>query len=291
VTDVQLGAWGRGVDAAHEPAVRALFQRVRTADGRGPGPDDLPGPDTQVLLGLRDGRPAGIAWRTGADPAELYVDPAHRRRGLGGRMARTLVESGAGVWAHGTLPAAVALAESLGLRADRTMLQLRRPLAGTVPVQPPDGVTIRTFVPGQDDEQFLSVNGRAFAWHPEQGRFDRDDLREAMAKDWFDPAGFFLATDDRGTLLGFHWTKVHPVDPTPPADRNGPIGEVYVLGVDPRSPVRGLGTPLTAAGLVYLAGRGLATVMLYVESDNAPALRLYRKFGFADYATDTVFAR
>ena len=41
------------------------------------------------------------------------------------------------------------------------------------------------------------------------------------------------------------------------------------LGVDPQSPVRGLGTPLTAAGLNYLADRGLPTVMLYVEADNA----------------------
>ena len=31
--------------------------------------------------------------------------------------------------------------------------------------------------------------------------------------------------------------------------------------------------------------------MLYVESDNAPALTLYRRLGFANYATDTVYAR
>lgn len=290
MTGFELGAWRRGLDAAHRPAVAALFQRVREADRRGPGPEDLPGPPAEVLLALAESQPAGIAWRTGTDPAELYVDPMCRGRGLGTLMARTVTESGSAIWAHGTLPAASSVAASLGLRPSRTMLQLRRDLAGAFPVQVPDGVNIRTFVPGQDERQFLDVNARAFAWHPEQGRLDLAGLRESMAQDWFDPAGFFLAVDQRDTVLGFHWTKVHAIDPTPPADRAGPIGEVYVLGVDPRSPVRGLGGPLTAAGLGHLAALGLSTVMLYVESDNDRALRLYRRFGFTDYATDTVFA-
>ena len=282
--------------------MRALFDRVRAADRRGPGHHDLPGPDSDVLLAARDGDVVGIAWRSGTDPAELYVDPLHRRRGCGAGLARAVLERG-GVWAHGTLPAASALARSLGLRPAREMLQLRRRLSGPFVVEIPDGVIIRTFVPGQDEEAFLRVNARAFAWHPEQGRLDLAGLRAQMAEDWFDPAGLFLAVTagrtgaddggggDDGTVLGFHWTKVHATDPTPPPGEAGPVGEVYVLAVDPRSPVRRLGTPLTVAGLAHLAGRGLATVMLYVESDNTSALTLYRRLGFADYATDTVFVR
>ncbi len=66
---------------------------------------------------------------------------------------------------------------------------------------------------------------------------------------------------------------------------------MYLVGVDPRSPVRGLGRPLTAVGLNHLQGRGLDTVMLYVESDNEPALKLYRRFGFERYQSDVVYAR
>jgi mycothiol synthase len=66
---------------------------------------------------------------------------------------------------------------------------------------------------------------------------------------------------------------------------------VYVLGVDPRSGVRGLGAPLTAIGLDHLARQGLDTVMLYVEGDNERALRLYRRFGFVDYLTNVVYRR
>ena len=64
-----------------------------------------------------------------------------------------------------------------------------------------------------------------------------------------------------------------------------------MLGVDPESPVRGLGTPLTVAGLNYLADRSLDTVMLYVEADNAPALKLYRGFGFSAAVSNVVYAR
>jgi len=291
--DLQLGPWQVGVAGEQRSALRSLLDRVRAADGRGPDPDGGPGDDDAVLPAVVDGELVGVAWRHGDDPAELYVVPSGRGRGYGRRLAERVLESG-GAWAHGTLPAARALAESLGASPARTLLQLRRDLAGPfVPVLP-DGVTIRTFVPGRDDEAFLAVNASAFAWHPEQGRLDLAGFTAEQTEGWFDPAGFFLAVpgDEPDRVLGFHWTKVHPLDPTPPPDAApGPIGEVYVLAVDPSSPVRGLGTPLTLAGLAHLAGRGLDTVLLYVESDNEAALRLYRRLGFADYAVDTVYAR
>jgi ribosomal protein S18 acetylase RimI-like enzyme len=42
--------------------------------------------------------------------------------------------------------------------------------------------------------------------------------------------------------------------------------------------------------LDHLAGLGLRRALLYVEADNQPALRLYRRFGVTVAATDTVFA-
>jgi mycothiol synthase len=220
-------------------------------------------------------------------------------------LTAALERTGA-VWAHGDLPPARALAAEFGLVRTRELLQMRRPLdpawaAGEVAASRlPPGVRIRTFVPGQDEQQFLGVNARAFDWHPEQGRLDQAGLGLEMAQPWFDPAGFFLAVDADDTVLGFHWTKVH--NAVAAADQPGSgvsaeaVGEVYVLGVDPAGrldgePVRGLGAPLTAAGLEHLAARGLRTVLLYVEGDNAPALRLYRRLGFTTYSTDVVYRR
>ena len=139
-----------------------------------------------------------------------------------------------------------------------------------------------------DDAELLRVNNAAFAWHPEQGGWTGAELAERRAEAWFDPAGLFLALDRADPrLLGFHWTKVHG----DPADG---LGEVYVVGVDPAAQGRGLGATLTAVGLQHLAGRLSAaadpTVLLYVESDNAAAVRTYEKLGFAVYSTDTAYA-
>ena len=257
---------------------------------------DIPGPDSADAL-------VGVAVAVGDDPAEVVVAPVARGRGHGSALVRAAVDRQGAVWAHGDLPAARAVAGSLGLRRGRVLLQLRRSLDDSSAwraVGLPAGVRLRTFVPGQDEQAFLDVNARAFAWHPEQGRLDLPGLREEMAEDWFDPAGFFLAVADvepggelgrtGGRVLGFHWTKVHREDPTPGqhGDR-GPVGEVYVLGVDPESGMRGLGGPLTAIGLDHLARQGLHTVMLYVEGDNERALRLYRRFGFTTQLTSAVY--
>lgn len=248
----------------------------------------------------------GVAVISGDDPAELLVHPDHRGRGIGGRLLDATLARHPRVWAHGDLPAARALAAARDLAAVRMLLQLRRSLAG-LPPQPalPDGVRIRTFDPAADVVQFLGVNARAFAWHPEQGRLDDAGMRHEMAQPWFDPAGFFLVVTDEGRdeaggsdrVLGFHWTKIHEVDPIPvrpgsdeQAGPSGPVGEVYVIAVDPLSPVRRLGEPLTLAGLHHLAGRGQQRVMLYVEGDNPAALALYRRLGFGEWATDVVYA-
>ena len=229
--------------------------------------------------------------------AELVVAPTARRRGAGSLLL-THVESLAGhaplrVWAHGEVPGSRELATRHGFTRDRVLLQMRRPLAGVDPAPAPElppGVTVRTFRPGVDEAAWLTVNARAFATHPEQGRWTAEDLALREAEAWFDPAGFFLAwrTGDAGEqLLGSHWTKVHPAGDAGP----DPVGEVYVLGIDPDAQGLRLGRALTEVGLGHLAARGLAQVLLYVEEDNEVAVRLYERSGFTRYAVDVNWAR
>jgi mycothiol synthase len=246
---------------------------------------------TYVSL-MVDGELVGLLIQPGGDPAELAVRPDFRGRGLGGAVLDQLLAGPApAVWAHGSLPAAAGLAASRGLVVVRELLQMRRHLDDLPAAELPPGVSLRAFRPGDDEDAFLAVNARAFAWHPEQGRMDRTALAAEMAQPWFDPAGFLLAVGEDGRLLGYHWTKVHDIDPTPAGNEPRPLGEVYVLGVDPQSPVRRLGTPLTLAGLRYLRDRGLDQVTLYVEADNGSALKLYERLGFRRYLTDVVYAR
>src|SRR4051794_15315159 len=100
---------------------------------------------------------------------ELAVHPHHRGHGHGRRLVEALID-GIGdkgrlrLWSHGAQNGAAQLARSMGFKRERVLWQMRRSLFAPVP-EPvwPDGVTVRTFVPGQDEEAWLRVNNSAFA--------------------------------------------------------------------------------------------------------------------------------
>jgi mycothiol synthase len=267
---------------------------------------DQPGDAREAELRPTNGTLIAYAHVDTTDPvdgasAELVVHPMFRRHGLGRALVMAATAAAAEhdeearlrVWAHGDHPSASALALSLGLDRYRVLLQLRRSLYAPVPEPTlPPGVTLRPFVPGTDDDAWIKVNARVFDSLPDQGRWTLDDLRVRIAEPWFDPAGFLLAW--RGsTLLGFDWTKVHGsarADDSSAHDHD-PIGEVYVLGVDPAARGLGLGTALTLAGLRYLRARGLEQVMLYVDESNPAAVALYTSNGFVRWTTDVCYRR
>jgi mycothiol synthase len=228
---------------------------------------------------------AGLDQRVERRTAEFAVHPGHRRQGVGGALLAALLDRVPGplwVWAHGEHPAALRLAQRGGLARRRELFQLRRGLADPIPPRDlPDGVVLRAVVLGEDEAAVVRVNDRAFAWHPEQSRWDTRELQVREAQPWFDPKGFLLAVDPDDRLLGFHWTKLHP---------DG-LGEVYVLAVDPDAQGAGLGVALAVAGLAHLRERGASEAMLYVESDNTSAQRTYQKLGFAHHHTDVEFLR
>ncbi|MFD9699457.1 mycothiol synthase [Lentzea sp. NPDC059081] len=240
------------------------------------------------LLAHLDGELAGYAHvdllgdADGNKVAELAVHPSHRRQGVGTALVKALPQEGLRIWSHGGHPDAGKLAEALGFRKVRELLRMKLRFEGDL-AEPklPEGVTIRPFVPGQDEAAVVYVNHRAFDWHPEQGAMSIEDVRAKEEEDWFDAEGFLLAFDAADKLVGFHWTKVHTPE----------LGEVYVVGVDPDDQGGGLGKALTLAGLHHLRDRGIAEVMLYVESDNTAAVRVYTKLGFTLWDADVQYAR
>lgn len=277
--------WMVAPDARAVPGAAPAREPEREADAVG-GVGGVGGVAWLLLTGLREAAPDGV-------PLDLWV------HGEGSWSARALAALASARMATG------------GLRLVRTLWQMRRPLgdpdaaldAVVVPapgqVIPLDGsgLRLRTFRVGVDEREWLELNARAFANHPDQGRWTAADLAAREREAWFDPAGFFVAervTAPAATprMVGFHWTKVH--EPAPPAagpgrSPAGGLGEIYVLGVDPGEQGSGLGRSLARVGLAHLRRLGLATAMLYVEADNAPAVHLYAGLGFVHHDTDRMY--
>ncbi|GAA2219838.1 mycothiol synthase [Nonomuraea monospora] len=251
-------------------------------------------PQARSVLLWADSTLAGYAHVDPTDEVEgpsveLVIHPAHRRQGNGTTLLRAITDLTNGrlrLWAHGDHAGAGALATAFGFERVRSLWQMRRSLYAPLAAYTlPPGVSLRAFVPGQDEEAWLKVNAAAFAHHPEQGAWTMDDLLLREREPWFDPEGFILACrGDR--LAGFHWTKIHGSTD----HGHEPLGEVYVVGVDPSQQGTGLGRSLTLAGLSHLRSRGLAQAMLYVDETNTAAIRLYESLGFNRWDVDVMYA-
>ena len=222
----------------------------------------------------------------------MTVHPDHRDDSVPGLLldagiahARAAHATHVSLWVFGADVDADALALGRGLTIERELWQMRvlLPVAGT-PAWP-DGVTVRPFVPGADDDTWVTVNNASFVADPDQGGWTRATLAGRIAEPWFDADGFLVA-DDGGRMAGFCWTKVHP--PAPPHEPHA-LGEIYVIGVDPADQGRGLGRALVVAGLHHLHAHGIDVGMLFVDAANTPAVGLYRALGFVTSRIDRAY--
>lgn len=168
------------------------------------------------------------------------------------------------------------IASELGFVPYRDLWQLRCGLPNRA-----SGLDTRPFTES-DIDAFVALNNRAFHWHPEQGGLTVETVRETMAEPWFNADGFRVLCNEDERLMGVCWTKIHRnTDPS--------LGEIYVIALDPDFHGRGLGKPMTLAGLEWLAAEGLRVGMLYVESDNHAANATYFGIGFTRHHTDRAY--
>jgi mycothiol synthase len=222
--------------------------------------------------------------------AELVVHPTFRGHGLGQELLARAVDLARDewadhlhLWAYGNLATARHLAARFDFSPERVLLQYvlpyeRLPLSADLPA----GLQLRRFEPGRDDATWLALHNRVFAEHPEQGRWEPADLEARLEQPWFEPRDVLLV-EENGGLLGFCWTKI-PLDESLP-------GEIYVVGIDPSARGRGLGRRLTELGLAHIRSRGRRGAMLYVESDNQAAIRMYESLGFERQTEHVCYAR
>jgi mycothiol synthase len=279
------------IHARHSPIGEHKF--VRLVEGEA---------DTFGLLASASGEVVGYAQATtfparGRLPrrlaAELLVDPAHRGGGIGRalfeRLLATARRDGAerfDVWAHHADAAATGLATAYRMRISRQLWQMALELESVASrhrsLQAPDGIRLRPFQSGVDEERLLAVIRDAFGEHPENADFDAEDLAARSILPWFDASAILLAEDTTsGETLGVHWMKL---------DEAQAVGEVYMLGVAASAQGRGVGRLLLLSGLEEMRRRGLALGFLYVDADSLAAVRLYRSAGFRHEHLDTCYS-
>lgn len=288
----------RPVNPAEDlPALDQLFDLAAECDGHRPIGEhkylDLIHPDPDGTAGIvAEVDSEVVAYvaighmpETNTCAMELALHPMHRDLetmeamiSAGVERVRAVCGSAVRIWAF--QPHLAAALERMGFAEERELRQLRRSLPPDDDPHFPVDVRVAAFVPGTDEETWLDVNNRAFAWHPENGRWTMEVLEDRMRQPWFDAEDVRMAWID-GKLAGFCWTKRHDDE----------LGEVYVIAVDPAFQGRGLGRALVVEGMRHLTAQGLVSVMLYVDADNRAGLALYDQLGFRLDHIDRAFLR
>lgn len=171
------------------------------------------------------------------------------------------------LWIDNPTPATDSDLQQLKFTFERDLFRMDCKL----PLKETTQIKTRSFRPGQDEEEWCTINNKAFSWHREQSGWTVEMVRQRQAESWFDAEGFRIYETD-GQLAAYCWTKVHK-------DKGNHVGEVYVIAVDPKYHGQGLGRALTLAGYQHLHSTGITKGMLYVDAENIAAVTLYKDIG------------
>jgi mycothiol synthase len=216
--------------------------------------------------------------------ATVQVHPDHYGRGLGACLlgltearAREHIPQappGARVVVRNTVnsynPRACSLLERHGYTQIRRFWRMQREFGGAPPPSPswPEGIVLRSFVPGRDERGVFDTVEDAFRDH--WGHSERDFegwIRQTKRID-FDPGLWFLALEGEevaGVALCWDW---------------GEMGWVRTLGVRRPWRRRGLGLALLYHAFGEFFARGKRRVGLGVDSESLTgATRLYERAG------------
>ncbi len=263
-------------------------------------------PNDSLLVASADGQLVATLNRfpEGAHLVEFqgYVLPQARGQGIGAALL-DLVEGEARARALAATPptpevrlttdcwsgnaSARALLEARGYaltrRWERMLIEMSAP---PEPPTPPAGVTIRAFVPGQDD--------RAFAEAMEEAQADEWGHIPLSAEQWryfhvesvpnFDPTLYFVAEQDGEIIGGALCSWERPGEPE--------VGHVLYLAVRRLWRGRGVGLTLVRTILATFYARGKPRVGLGVDADSPThANLLYRRVGMRAISESRIYAK
>ncbi len=211
----------------------------------------------------------------------VEVHPDYRNRGVG-RALYELVERQAREWGAKTLliesnqrhTLLRQFLERRGFEFDRYSWEMLLPANHPVAAAEwPDGFSVRTFVPGQDEKLYQYLLNAPFADHFAFDEVSFDQVLYIIEQPGFNADGVFFAfagTEPAGICTAI----VHPN-----AESEGWIEDLAVM---PACRRHGVGRALLLTGVNWLRQR-VSKVKLGVEGKNERALPLYTSVGFEQH--------
>jgi mycothiol synthase len=237
----------------------------------------------------------GFVEVTGANRMDtcVFVHPHYKNQGIGSLLLKK-VEERANVLAQGkageqklmnqipfTNMAARNLVEASGYQFSRLYERMKIELEGQ-PDQPqlPEGITLRSFQPDQDEETLFSIYDETFrdAWG-----YTKKDFSTWISQkkgDGYDPSLWFMVWKD-STPVGFLMSRMQ---------EDGLF--IDLLGVKREYRKHGIGKALLlhTFGLAYQ--RNQKTVLLYVDTDSLTnANLLYQQVGMTPHSQTAVYMK
>ena len=216
-------------------------------------------------------------------PLDLRVPPAvEQAREIAAALLDALEEQAAELAAPGAttrlfVPEAYELlrrlGEARGYQPFRHSFQMRIEFDGDVTAPSlPEGISIRAFVPGQDDRVVYDTHQSAFGDHFEHAYWPYESWRQWAFTELFDPGLWWVAeegTEMVGVCLGRSDGYAGPE-----------FGWINALGVRPPWRRRGLARALLLAAFAEFKARGRRGAALGVDGLNPTgAVRLYEQAG------------
>ncbi|MFI1508733.1 GNAT family N-acetyltransferase [Streptomyces sp. NPDC020597] len=239
-----------------------------------------------VLVHDRDGRPAGWAWVRGRR-STVDVHPDHRGRGLGrsllaraeararqrggDRLAQTVSDSDR---------AAVALLMPNGYSPLVTewLLEFAMPEEPVVP-EPPEGITVRPFRPGDAHAVHRLAEDAFDEWQQRRQPYE-EWARHTVERATFEPAASPIAFAD-GQMVGAVLSLNGP-------GRDEGYVERVAVRHDHRN--RGIARMLLREAFRTFHTHGVRTCTLWTHSDTG-ALSLYERIGMTVRRSSTVYSK